>query len=182
MDNVSLVTLGGMGEHAARKEILIRHIMAVDEVPYEKAFHIFQNIEAANDKGIYMLGLPFKIGAVAMVLSGVIAIPLVFHQPTVEWFNEQYVTMDAPPPKDLETWLEVGAWSWNWMEPLLGTSTFVLMCMQYFRLNMDQLGIKPYTQRLRNMRAERLAQQFPAYDREVLMNFSETATIYKASS
>ena len=133
MDNVSLVTLGGMGEHSARKEILIRHIMAVDEVPYEKAFHTFQMIEEANDKGMYMLGLPFSISAAAMVFSGLVSIPLVFDLGTVEWFNDRYVTLDTPPPKDLETWLEVGAWSWNWMEPLLGTSTFVLMCMQYFR-------------------------------------------------
>lgn len=180
MDNVALVTLGGMGEHSARKEILIRHIMAVDEIPYEKAYRTFQKIEAANDKGMYLLGLPFAVGAMAMAVSGFISIPLVFDLNTVKWFNDRFVTLDAPPPKDLETWLEVGAWSWAWMEPLLGTSTFFLLCMQYFRLNMDQIGIKPYTQRLRNMRAERLAKQFPRYDREVLMNYSETATIYRS--
>ena len=39
--------------------------------------------------------------------------------------------------KDLETWLEVGAWTWNWMEPPLGTITFVLLCMQLSRSHMQ---------------------------------------------
>ena len=46
------------------------------------------------------------------------------------WFNERYVTADVPPEKDLETWLEVGSWTWNWMEPPLGTISFVLLCVQ----------------------------------------------------
>ena len=133
MDNVSLVTLGGMGEHSARKEILIRHIMAMDEVSYEKAYRTFQQIEASYDKGMYWLGVPFTFSAIAMLVSGFVSVPLVFDLSTAEWFNGRYVTLDVPPRKELETWLEVGAWSWNWMEPLLGTSTFVLMCMQYFR-------------------------------------------------
>jgi len=102
----------------------------------------------------------------------------VFHLGTVEWFNEIFVTADVPPEKDLETWLEVGAWSWNWMEPVLGTGTFVLMCVQYFRINMDHLGIKPYTHRLKSGRAQRLVRLFSKYDAEILMNYSETATIY----
>ena len=28
-----------------------------------------------------------------------------------------YVTTDVPDDKDLETALEVGSWTWNWMEP-----------------------------------------------------------------
>lgn len=39
--------------------------------------------------------------------------------------------------KDLETWLEVGAWTWNWMEPPLGTITFVLLCIQLSRSHMQ---------------------------------------------
>lgn len=36
------------------------------------------------------------------------------------WFNEHFVTADVPEPKDLETWLEVGSFAWQWMEPLIG--------------------------------------------------------------
>lgn len=43
---------------------------------------------------------------------------------------------------------------------------------------MDHLGIQPYTHRLKRARAHRLCAQFPQYDREILMNYSETATIY----
>ena len=30
------------------------------------------------------------------------------------------MTTDIPEPRDLETWLEVGSWTWGWMEPPLG--------------------------------------------------------------
>lgn len=36
-------------------------------------------------------------------------------------FNEHYVTTDVADDKDLETWLEVGSWTWGWNEPVLGT-------------------------------------------------------------
>eukprot|EP00527_Entomoneis_sp_CCMP2396_P007629 CAMPEP_0198140474 /NCGR_PEP_ID=MMETSP1443-20131203/3630_1 /TAXON_ID=186043 /ORGANISM="Entomoneis sp., Strain CCMP2396" /LENGTH=242 /DNA_ID=CAMNT_0043802899 /DNA_START=215 /DNA_END=943 /DNA_ORIENTATION=+ len=179
MDNISLVTLAGMGQHAARREVLIRHIMAVEEVPYRKALQIFAKIRVANFEGKDLLGLPFYIGAITMVVGGLACVPLVFHLDTVEWFNAAYVTADVPPQKDLETWLEVGAWSWNWMEPVLGTGTFLLMCTQYFRINMDHLGIKPYTHVLKRARSQHLARLFPVYDAEILMNYSESATIYE---
>eukprot|EP00522_Entomoneis_paludosa_P015156 CAMPEP_0172460048 /NCGR_PEP_ID=MMETSP1065-20121228/35289_1 /TAXON_ID=265537 /ORGANISM="Amphiprora paludosa, Strain CCMP125" /LENGTH=222 /DNA_ID=CAMNT_0013214947 /DNA_START=53 /DNA_END=718 /DNA_ORIENTATION=- len=110
MDNVSLVTLAGMGQHSARREVLIRHIMAVDEVPYGVALETFQKIREANFDKMYLLGLPFQIGAASMIIGGLACLPLVFHLGTVEWFNQTYVTADVPPKKDLETWLEVGAW------------------------------------------------------------------------
>lgn len=34
------------------------------------------------------------------------------------WFNENFVTTDVASDEDLETYLEVGAWTWNWMEPV----------------------------------------------------------------
>jgi hypothetical protein len=40
--------------------------------------------------------------------AGCISIPMVFHLPTVEYFNEHFVTADHPPLKELETSLEVG--------------------------------------------------------------------------
>ena len=37
-----------------------------------------------------------------------------------------YVTSDVPDAKDLETFLEVGGWAWNWMEPPLGNKKFII--------------------------------------------------------
>jgi hypothetical protein len=45
-------------------------------------------------------------------------------------------------------------------------------------MHLVNLGFKPYTHRLKRFRGERLAKAFPRYDRRLLMQFSETATIY----
>jgi hypothetical protein len=133
MENASLVALGALGEQNACREMLIRHIMAVDEISYDVACWRFLEIEEKNHKNMYLLALPFQIGVGGCLGAGLISIPLVFHLPTVEYFNEHYVTAEHPPLKELETVLEVGGWSWAWMEPCLGVCTFVLLCLQYMR-------------------------------------------------
>jgi hypothetical protein len=133
MENASLVALGAMADNNACREMLIRHIMAVDEISYEVASWKFLDIEEQNHKNMYLLALPFQLGVGGCLGAGLISIPLVFHLPTVEYFNLHYVTAEHPPLKELETILEVGGWSWAWMEPCLGVCTFVLLCMQYMR-------------------------------------------------
>ncbi len=78
--------------------------------------------------------------------------------PTLAWavascvvaslYESKYVCMcvcvDVPEAKDLETWLEVGGFAWNWMEPPLGTISFVLLCMQFARSQLQNLGIFIY--------------------------------------
>jgi hypothetical protein len=81
--------------------------------------------------------------------------------------------IDIPEEKDLETALEVGGFAWNWMEPPLGTISFFLLCMQYARAQLENLGAKPYTQWFRQKRANRLSVEFPQYDRHIVASFSE---------
>jgi hypothetical protein len=133
MENASLVALGGMGNHHARTEMVKRHIMSVDDCSYPAACWKFLQIEEKNHADMYLLALPFQVGLASAVGAGFISVPMVFHLPTVEFFNEHFVTAEHPPMKELETALEVGSWSWNWMEPPLGVSTFVLLCLQYMR-------------------------------------------------
>lgn len=78
-----------------------------------------------------------------------------------------------PEPKDLETALEVGGFAWNWMEPPLGTISFALLCMQYARAQLQNLGAKPYTKWMLDRRARRICAEFPQYNRFVLHSFSE---------
>jgi hypothetical protein len=61
-----------------------------------------------------------------------------------------FLSVDVPEAKDLETPLEVGTFAWNWMEPPLGQASFFLLCMQYARAQMQNLGIKPYTEYFRH--------------------------------
>lgn len=97
---------------------------------------------------------------------------MIFDLDTVLWFNEVYVTSDVPEEKDLETPLEVGSFAWNWMEPPLGTISFFLLCMQYARAQMENLGAKPFTMWFKHRRADRLIREFPKYDPHIMESFS----------
>jgi hypothetical protein len=179
MDNDMLVTLGALGHHESRKEIVRRHIMNVDRVSYEEACETFKKIEEKNREKMWLLALPYHVGIGVALSAAVCALPMVFDYPTAEWFNLHYVTTDVPEPKDLETMLEVGAWTWNWMEPPLGTISFVLLALQFSRSQLQNLGIKPYTERIKKWRGRRLVEEFPSYEPSVLISYSETSTIHK---
>jgi hypothetical protein len=175
MDNTSLVTLAHLSDHDAAREMLKRHIMDVDDCSYDEAEIKFKEIAKKNLEGAWLLGVPYRIGITAALVAGFGSIPMVFDLGTAQWFNEYFVTTDVPDPEDIETWLEVGSWTWNWMEPPLGQISFLLLCLQYSRAQMDNLGIKPYTTRIKRMRAKWLVKDFPQYDAGVLMLYSETS-------
>ena len=147
-----------------------------------------------------MATLPYKLGIFTAVSVAFASIPLIFDLNTVLWFNELYVTtgkfifsfitylllcllslltiycpctVDVPEERDLETPLEVGSFAWNWMEPPLGQASFFLLCMQYARAQMQNLGIKPYTENFRSRRAARIVTAYPQYNRYVLESWSE---------
>ena len=133
MDNSTLISVAASENHDARIEVLKRHIMAVDNVSYDKATETFKKIASKNREGMFMAALPYNIGIISAVVAAFGSMPMVFHRGTAEWFNEGYVTTDVPEEADLETWLEVGSWTWNWMEPPLGALSFSLLCLQFSR-------------------------------------------------
>ena len=178
MDNITLITLSTMKNHDACVEVLKRHIMNVDKVSYDQAEQTFYSIAAVNSQGMLFQTIPYKLGITVALTAGLGSIPLCFHLPTIHWFNREYVTTDVPEPADLETWLEVGSWAWNWMEPPLGQISFFLLCLQYSRAQLENLGIRPYTMAMKHRRAKRIAAAFPMYDAKVIMNFSKTAGYY----
>ena len=83
--------------------------MVVDQVEYDEAMKVFNEIAKTNREGMSAAALPFQIGLSAALVGGWVSIPLVFNLQAVEWFNEKFVTAEMPPPADLETWLEVGS-------------------------------------------------------------------------
>jgi hypothetical protein len=125
-----LLVMAASGDQEAREERLIREIMAVDRVNWPEARQTFLGILAANRKGLLYATLPYKIGICVSFTAGVLSFPLIFHLDTVLVFNELYVTTDVPEARDLETPLEVGAWSFKWMQAPLGQISFFLLCMQ----------------------------------------------------
>lgn len=132
-DNGTLITVAAMENHGARIEVLKRHIMKVDDCTYDEACNTFDKIAAANREGMWMAALPYKIGIATGIICAFGSLPMVFDINTALPFNEAYVTTDVPENQDLETMLEVGSWTWNWMEPPLGTLSFALLSLQFSR-------------------------------------------------
>lgn len=170
--NDTITVLARMGDHEAREERLIREIMCVDDIEWNDAHIRFQGILATNRRGIWLDRLPYCIGLITAVISSIASLPLVFDYDTILWFNEHYVTTDVPEPRDLETWLECGAWSWNWMEPPLGTISFILLSLRFGRSQMKNLHVKPYTEWMKARRADRLCKAYPQYNASILKDFS----------
>ena len=133
MENGPLIVIAEMGNHKARCEVLRRHIMMMDNVDYEDATTTLNEIEKKNRKNIIWAVLPYQIGIATALMAGIGAIPMVFNVDIALWFNHHFVTMEIPGESDLDTALETGAWTWNWMEPVLGTASFTLLCLQFSR-------------------------------------------------
>eukprot|EP00567_Pseudictyota_dubia_P004520 CAMPEP_0197440258 /NCGR_PEP_ID=MMETSP1175-20131217/6805_1 /TAXON_ID=1003142 /ORGANISM="Triceratium dubium, Strain CCMP147" /LENGTH=234 /DNA_ID=CAMNT_0042970327 /DNA_START=337 /DNA_END=1041 /DNA_ORIENTATION=- len=178
MDDTSVFTLAALNVTDARIEVLKRHIMSVDGVSYEQAEKTFDEIAAVNRKGLLMHTIPYKLGIGASLIAAFASFPLCFHEPTVFYFNHNFVTADIPESKDLETALEVGSWAWNWMEPPLGQISFFLLCLQYARSQIQNIGIRPYTAYIKAKRAKNLAESFPKYDEQLLSAYSKSIDYY----
>jgi hypothetical protein len=133
MDNHTLLTVAALENHDARIEVLKRHIMSVDRCSHAEATVTFQEIAKKNREGMALAALPYKLGIFAGVAAAIGSIPMVFDLNTALWFNEYFVTTDVAEKEDLETALEVGSWTWNWMEPPLGTMSFALLAVQFSR-------------------------------------------------
>lgn len=178
MHHEQLLVLVAEKSKGATIEALIRDIMSVDKVDHDEASLTLEKISQVQKDGAFLDVLPYRLGLGTAIFSGVVSFPLVFHLKTVEKFNTAYVTADVPETKDLETWLEVGSWSWNWMEPVLGQVSFALLVAQFARIQMINLGIKPYGNFMKNRRGDRLVKLYPQYNALLLRCFSDTQTDY----
>jgi len=161
----------------ACRECIVRDVMVVDGIEYDEAMKVFDDIAITNREKIGLSGFPFYLGLSTSVLAAYASIPLVFDLNTVQWFNTAYVTTDLPEPKDLETFFEVGAWSWSWMEPVLGQVSFFLLCMQFAKSQMRNLGIRPYYNWQKEKRAAMLVEKYPKYDASFLRAYSRCVKI-----
>ena len=80
---------------------------------------------------------------------------------------------------DYDTLLEVGAWSWNWMEPPLGTISFFLLCMQYVREKRIESGRQgALVDYLKVKQGSLLVNSFKGhYDEEVLYQYGASIAL-----
>lgn len=175
LSNEALVILAEQGNHDACYERLIRNIMTVDQISWFEANRVAKRIAKVNQKSMIWGSVPASLGVSVGIFSGVVAPPLVFDQSLAMWFNNRFVTQPLPDAEDMETVWEIGAWTWTWMEPALGTASFVLLAAQFTRAQMLNLNIRPYTHWLQQKRAEKLASRFPQYCDDILADFAKNA-------
>lgn len=170
----TLIILSLQGDGAASEELLVRNIMVTDRLEYEDAVKVFSEIEKENKQYKQFFEYPYLASIGVSGLAGAISLPLVFHLPTAKWFNERFVTMEYPHSSDLDTMFEVGSWTWNWMEPTMGTISFVLIAAQFMKAQMQNIGISSATDKFFNKRSEYLAKQFPQYSSKIIMQYSRS--------
>jgi hypothetical protein len=182
MDNDVLIGASFEGNQEARAELLIRNIMATDRLTHESAETVLQQMTEFNGKMLWLYKLPYKVGLFSAVSLGLVSIPLVFHLGFAEWFNEEFVTFEKYGEGEADTWLEVGSWTWNWMEPPLGEVSFFLLTMQYARSQMMNLGWKPYGNFIQERKATRLIEEYPLYNARLVREWAANDALPGASS
>mmetsp|Transcript_29458 Transcript_29458/g.68382 ORF Transcript_29458/g.68382 Transcript_29458/m.68382 type:complete len:264 (-) Transcript_29458:120-911(-) len=172
MDNETITLLAAQGDVGATTERLTREIMAVDEVSWDEATVKVDEMKSALNAGLGMRTLPQKVFIGTLIVGGLATFPLCFDLTTAKVFNDACVTADVADPEDLETWLEVGAWTWNWMEPPLGQLSFFILCLDFARAQLNNLGLKPYVEKMVAARGSKLASAYPKYHNKILTDFA----------
>mmetsp|Transcript_33975 Transcript_33975/g.68449 ORF Transcript_33975/g.68449 Transcript_33975/m.68449 type:complete len:194 (+) Transcript_33975:785-1366(+) len=153
-------------------------LKSTDSVSYEEACQTYNEIRDYNSSALsFVHTIPYKIGIATATIAAFASIPLCFHLPSVEYFNANFVNLDVPEPDQLKTWLGVGAFSWEWMEPPLGQLSFMILCLQVARNQLGTIGHKPYGGFVRQWRAERLRERYPQYDEQILMSYSKSTPL-----
>eukprot|EP00450_Noctiluca_scintillans_P006357 CAMPEP_0194492480 /NCGR_PEP_ID=MMETSP0253-20130528/11021_1 /TAXON_ID=2966 /ORGANISM="Noctiluca scintillans" /LENGTH=262 /DNA_ID=CAMNT_0039333349 /DNA_START=77 /DNA_END=863 /DNA_ORIENTATION=+ len=173
LSHETLIVMAEQGCNEACFERLVRNVMAVDNLEWTEAKKVASEIRAASLQGMSIATLPAKVGIFTGVVSGIASIPLVFNQKLATWFNQNFVTTDVPEPADLETVWEIGAWTWNWMEPALGTASFALLAAQFTRSQMLNCDIRPYSDWVQQRRAGDWLRYIPSIKRTSLRTLQE---------
>lgn len=154
-----------------QEERMRREIMDIDKCDTSRADLVLSEMSELLHSRAAVYSWPYSLGFVCLGGSLIASMPMVFSKRCAIWFNEAYVTADVPPADDIETLLEIGSWTWNWMEPPLGTASFCILAAQYCKSYMVKLGIAPYRVYFEAKNNKILQKQYPRYDRGTIKDF-----------
>ena len=173
--NETLAVMASLGVHGASKERMLREIMRVDGCSYVEAYAVLAKMNLHLEGGTSLHKLPYQAIIAGAWALGVVLIPLgVFQKDLAIWFATAHVGVDLPPAEEIDTVWKVGTWTWQWMEPIIGTWSFVLLALQLIRANGLQIDAKPFNERILTARADDLYKQFPEYEREIVRDYSKS--------
>ncbi|KAJ1450756.1 hypothetical protein M885DRAFT_531404 [Pelagophyceae sp. CCMP2097] len=163
-----------MTAHDVHQERLIREIMVVDNIGYDEAAEEMRLMFRHNSEQSWYLMVPFHAGLGICVISALCSVPFVFNPTAATGFA---ALIGATPEEPLAAGVgmaNVGSWSWPWMEPLIGTASFAILCLQLLRALMLNLAYRPYLDSVQSYRANSLADAFPQYDRPIVKDFGRS--------
>ena len=173
--NETLAVMASLGVYGASKERMLREIMRVDGCSYLEAYAVLAKMNLHLEGGTSLHKLPYQAIIAGAWALGVVLIPLgVFQKDLAIWFATAHVGVDLPPAEEIDTVWKVGTWTWQWMEPIIGTWSFVLLALQLIRANGLQIDAKPFNERILTARADDLYKQFPEYEREIVRDYSKS--------
>ena len=113
-----------------------------DNIEYDAARERMKEVFRTNYHASAMYELPPFVGLVVSGVAAVVCVPLVFDLETASWFAEQACVDPDEGPGAAPSVATVGSWTWAWMEPMIGTASFSILCLQLFREQMITLAIK----------------------------------------
>lgn len=175
LDNITLLLLARDPEaHDVHQERLIRDIMATDGIEYNSASLIMKDIFQSNQVNPLFL-LPYDITFVVFGVAAFACVPLVFQYDTATTFAESvHATLDTADIPTVHSFANVGAWTWTWMEPMIGTASFAILCLQLARTTMKKLEFRPYHHSLQSKRANNLASNYPRFTKSIVKDFGRS--------
>jgi len=171
LGHTSLAEMSVMGNHPAQRERLLREIMCADGTSWDDAHKVLIAFDKYNERYYWMESLPYRFGMTLAIVSAVGGTLMVFSGPIAYWYALQVAGEDLPDGvKDVNdlTVNQVGSWTWTWMEPMIGTASFVLLCCQFGRAQAGKMNMKSYGEIILQWRADRLSAKFPNYDRSMV--------------
>jgi len=167
----SLAELAMQGNHNAHRERLLREIMCVDNCTWDEAHEVLADMDCEKEKWYWIESAPYRIGIAGALSGAIFGTLLVFCKPVALWYGINVAGEDLPDGvKDINemTVNQVGTWTWSWMEPMIGTASFVLLCCQFTRAQVLKMNMKPYGEYMLQWRANRVADKYPQYDRSMV--------------
>ena len=175
IDNNTLLVLSRDPDaHDVHQERLIRDIMATDLIEYDQATDVMKNMFESNQLNRLWI-LPYDITLLVFGTAAFVSVPLVFEYDTARIFAEGLgATLETEDVPTIHSALNVGGWTWTWMEPLIGTASFAILCLQLARTTMKKLEFRPYHHRLQSTRANNLANKFPRYTKSIVKDFGRS--------
>jgi hypothetical protein len=175
LDNHTLLVLSRDTEaHDVHQERLIRDIMGKDGIEYDQAANIMKDMFEFNQVHPLVM-VPYDVTFLLFGVSAVACVPLVFYFDTAKLFADAVsATLDVEEIPTLHSASNVGAWTWTWMEPMIGTASFSILCLQLARTTMKKLEYRPYFHSLQSKRANDLACQYPRYTKSIVKDFGRS--------